>query len=121
MRDAAVLALALRLLDQEARLRPDAAWHPSPEDLTAYHAGRLGPARTCRVRRHLGFCFDCPDLLLDLERFLEPGRPSNDADASWVELRLRLGRDDRGWRWRRILSALRILIYEHFTHFRNRS
>ena len=121
MKDAAVLALALRLLDREARLRPDAAWHPTPEELASYHAGRLGPRRTGRIQRHLGFCCDCPDLLLDLEAFLKPGLPAGDAD-DWGELRLWLQRNPgRGWRWRRILSSLRILVYEHFTQFRNRS
>jgi hypothetical protein len=66
------LRLALRLLAREQRLRPDAGWHPSPEALTAYRDGRLSRRREARVCRHLGVCLDCPDLLLDLERFLEP-------------------------------------------------
>jgi anti-sigma factor RsiW len=87
------LAFALRLLEREERLRPDAGWHPSPEELTAYRDGRLSARRAARVCRHLGVCFDCPDLLLELERFLEPvpdDAGTIDTEASWQELRRRL-------------------------------
>lgn len=83
------LARALRLLAREARLRPDAGWHPSPEELTAYRDDRLPAPRDARVCLHLGVCFDCPDLLLLLERFLEPLPEDGalDTAASWRELR----------------------------------
>jgi hypothetical protein len=86
------LARALRLLAREQRLRPDAGWHPSPEALTAYRDGRLPRHREARVCRHLGVCFDCPDLLLDLERFLEPlpDEPGADTGAAWQALRRQL-------------------------------
>jgi hypothetical protein len=112
MTDAPLLALALRLVDQEARLRPDAGWHPSPEELTAYRDDRLSARRAARICRHLGVCCDCPDLLLALERFLEPlpdaaGRD----DASWRELRRRLFERPRArppaWRIPPMLLSLR--------------
>lgn len=87
-----VLRLALRLLEREERLRPGAGWHPSPEELTAYHDGRLSARRSARVCRHLGVCFDCPDRLLALERFLRPlsEDDSEETAASWQELRSQL-------------------------------
>jgi len=83
------LSRALRLLAREARLRPDAGWHPSPEELTAYRDDRLSLRRDARVCRHLGVCLDCPDLLLGLEIFLEalPEAGSPDTGGSWRELR----------------------------------
>jgi anti-sigma factor RsiW len=85
------LRLALRLLDREQRLRSDAGWHPSPEELTAYRDNRLSARRTARVCRHLGVCRDCPDLLLELERFLEAFPEDAPEDtATWRELRRQL-------------------------------
>jgi hypothetical protein len=111
MTDASLLALALRLVNQEERLRPDAVWHPTPEELTAYHDGRLSARRAARVCRHLGVCCDCPDLLLDLERFLEPVPDvAGDDDASWHELRRQLfkPRSRRpAWRVPPVLLSLR--------------
>ena len=87
-----ILRLALRLLEREERLRPDAGWHPSAEELTAYHDGRLSARRAARVCRHLGVCFDCPDRLLALGDFLKPlpEEDSPETAASWQELRRRL-------------------------------
>lgn len=81
------LRLALRLLDRKQRLRPDAGWHPSPEELTAYRDNRLSARRAARVCCHLGVCCECPDLLLELERFLE-ALPEDTAEdtAAWREL-----------------------------------
>jgi hypothetical protein len=96
------LRLALRLLEREERLRPGAGWHPSPEELTAYHDGRLSKRSTARVCRHLGVCFDCPDLLLELERFLGPlpaETGTADTTASWQELRRRLFAQPRPRAW----------------------
>jgi len=91
VKDTVLLALALRLLDRKARLRPDAAWHPSPEELTAYREGRLSLSQAGRIQRHLGCCCACPDLLLDLECFLQPGllhdRSDEGPEESWEELR----------------------------------
>jgi hypothetical protein len=87
------LRLALRLLEREERRRPDAGWHPSPEELTAYRDSRLSSRRSARLCRHLGFCFDCPDLLLELERFLAPlpdeagAGTAAEIAASWQDLR----------------------------------
>jgi hypothetical protein len=107
------LRLALRLLDREERLRPDAGWHPSPEELTAYRDGRLSARRAARVCRHLGVCFECPDLLLELERFLEPVPDESDIDtaASWQELRRRLFTEPRprppAWHLPSVFDSLR--------------
>jgi hypothetical protein len=107
------LARALRLLEREERLRPDADWHPSPEELTAYRDGRLSQRRAARVCRHLGVCFDCPDLLLELERFLEPlpDESGIDTAASWQELRRRLFTEPRprppAWQVAPIFASLR--------------
>ncbi len=107
------LRRALRLLDREERLSPDAAWHPSPEELTAYRDGRLSRRREARVRRHLGVCHDCPDLLLDLERFLEPlaDKPGPEAAASWQELRRQLFATPRlrppAWRLPPVFASFR--------------
>jgi hypothetical protein len=107
-----LLTRALRLLAREERLRPDAGWHPSPEELTAYRDGRLPRCREARVCRHLGVCLDCPDLLLDLERFLEPlpDEPGIDTTA-WQELRKRLSAAPRprlpDWRLTPVWTSLR--------------
>jgi hypothetical protein len=107
------LRLALRLLEREERLRPDAGWHPSPEELTAYRDGRLSARRTARVCRHLGVCFDCPNLILELERFLEPLPDESGIDmaASWQELRRRLFTEPRprppAWQVAPIFASLR--------------
>lgn len=106
----ATLHLALRLLEREERLRPDAGWHPSPEELTAYWEGRLPVRHTARVCRHLGVCYDCPDLLLDLERFLMPQQADDfDIAASWQELRSRLFSEPRppAWRLPPVFASLR--------------
>lgn len=104
---------ALRLLEREERLRPDAGWHPSPEELTAYRDGRLSSRQAARICRHLGLCCDCPDLLLALERFLEPF-PEDDSpetDASWQELRRRLFAEPsparQAWRPLPVFASLR--------------
>jgi hypothetical protein len=116
MTDTPLLALALRLLDREERLRPDAGWHPSPEELTAYRDGRLSARRASRVCRHLGVCFDCPDLLLELECFLEPlpeetgTGTAADTSAFWQELRRRLFAEPRArppaWRVPSVFASL---------------
>ncbi|MES1240053.1 MAG: hypothetical protein ABUT39_00400 [Acidobacteriota bacterium] len=110
------LALAFRLLGREERLGPEAGWHPSPEELTAWRDGRLSARRAARVCRHLGVCFDCPDLLLDLEQFLEPvqGETGIDVAVSWQELRRQIFAEPQtrppqpaGWRLPPVLASLR--------------
>jgi hypothetical protein len=91
------LAPAFRLLHREARLRSDAGWHPSPEELTAYRDSRLSARRAARICLHLGLCLDCPDLLLELERFLEPLAEDGGlgSASSWRELRRQLFEEPR--------------------------
>ncbi len=97
LRNADRLRRALRLVDRDERLSPGAGWHPSPSELTAYRDHRLPSRRAARIQRHLGTCFDCPDLLLDLERFLAmPEGGEEDGDVSWEELRPRLFRSVSG-------------------------
>ncbi len=114
MRDADRLRRALRLVDREERLRPDAGWHPSPAELTAYRNRLLPPRRAARVQRHLGTCLDCPDLLLDLERFLAmPQGVEEDGDAAWEDLRPRLFHsvppepDSRPWALPTVILSVR--------------
>jgi hypothetical protein len=99
--EAAELRAALRRIERNARLRPDAGWHPVPEALTAYRTGQLGATHAARVQRHLGLCCGCADRLLGLVHFLEPAKPeplSADTNASWRELRAWLAEEPAGRR-----------------------
>ncbi len=87
--------VALRVLASEARRRQGPDAHPSPETLTAYHAGELTPAVEEGIQEHLAVCTHCTRLLLDLSTFLAPldaGREDVDeeADTSWQAIRARL-------------------------------
>jgi hypothetical protein len=114
------LAEALGALAREARLRQGPGAHPSPETLTAYHAGELSAAAEEEVREHLAVCRHCAQLLLGLPAFLEPPTPLLEgpdaaAEAAWEELRKRLpgppeptrGRSQPPTPWR---SGLRPLL-----------
>jgi Putative zinc-finger len=89
------LAGSLGELASEARRRQGPDAHPSPETLTAYHAGELTFAAAEDVREHLAVCRHCARLLLDLPAFLEApagdreGR-EGETDASWEAIRERL-------------------------------
>ncbi|MFY9822534.1 MAG: zf-HC2 domain-containing protein [Thermoanaerobaculia bacterium] len=73
--------------------------HPAPEKLSAYQANELSPEEDAVIQEHLAHCTVCTELLLDLQRFLEP--PSEDLPregvvdfetvAGWRELRGRMG------------------------------
>jgi hypothetical protein len=91
------LAGALGELASEARRRQGPDAHPSPETLTAYHAGELTLAAAEDVREHLAVCRHCARLLLDLPAFLEAPAgdreapsPEGETDASWQAIRERL-------------------------------
>ncbi|MBW8879576.1 MAG: zf-HC2 domain-containing protein [Acidobacteria bacterium] len=88
--------LFTRLADEGRPRDPDD--HPAPEKLSAYLANELSPEEDDALQEHLTQCTLCSDLLLDLQRFLDP--PSEDrpregvADfetaAEWRELRKKL-------------------------------
>jgi hypothetical protein len=63
---------ALRELTDDSLRRQGPDSHPSPETLTAYHAGELSAAAADAVQEHLATCRHCADLLLDLPAFLDP-------------------------------------------------
>jgi hypothetical protein len=81
--------------------------HPAPEALIAYDAGKLPPEQTEQIREHFVHCRECPELLLDYQRFVAaavaggdppdaPDAPdADDAEAAraWQELRRRTARD----------------------------
>jgi hypothetical protein len=92
------LAGSLRALASEARRRQGQGAHPSLQQLTAYHAGELGPAAEDEIQEHLAVCRHCTGLLLDLPAFLETptgtagdaGGEGGEPDAGWQAIRERL-------------------------------
>jgi hypothetical protein len=50
-----------------------AGLHLEPEEIGAYHEGRLPPGDERRVQDHLVACRECAELLLDLEGLADPG------------------------------------------------
>lgn len=91
------LAGSLAELASEARRRQGPDSHPSPETLTAYHAGELTAAAAEDVQEHLTVCRHCARLVLDLPAFLEAPtaaaeieRPDEEAEAAWRQIRPRL-------------------------------
>jgi len=68
----AMAAIARRLADE-------GRGHADPEELVAYHEGRLDEAKAESLRDHLAVCPECVELLRDFESFAElgssPGRP----------------------------------------------
>jgi Putative zinc-finger len=88
------------LAEQERRSLTE---HPSPGELSAYHAGTLSSEAEARVREHLALCRHCGDLLLDLAGFADlappPGVPElTDAEVEedWQALRARMGEGEPG-------------------------
>jgi hypothetical protein len=82
--------------------------HPAPEALIAYDAGKLSPEQTEQLREHFVHCRECPELLLDYQRFVAAtdrggldatdatdATDGDDAEAAraWQELRRRTARD----------------------------
>ncbi|HEX3554323.1 MAG TPA: zf-HC2 domain-containing protein [Thermoanaerobaculia bacterium] len=88
--------LFTRLAD-EGRPR-DPNDHPAPEKLSAYLANELSPEEDDALQEHLTQCTLCADLLLDLQRFLDPpaeDRPREgvadfETAAEWRELKEKL-------------------------------
>lgn len=73
--------------------------HPAPEKLSAYLASELFPEEDNEIQEHLAQCTLCTELLLDLQRFLEPpaedlpreGVVDFETATGWRELRGRMG------------------------------
>jgi hypothetical protein len=73
--------------------------HPVPEKLSAYLANELSPEEDNEIQEHLAHCTLCTELLLDLQRFLDPpaedlpreGVADFETAAGWRELRGRMG------------------------------
>ncbi len=66
--------------------------HPSPGELTGYHARNLGNLDQDRVRRHLAICPECASAVLDMAGFpdvgtKDPGEEISDEELSrkWQE------------------------------------
>jgi hypothetical protein len=71
--------------------------HPTPEALTAYDAGTLPPEQAEQIREHFMHCRECPELLLDYQKFVAArkgpfGRRDADLAEAWQELRRRMER-----------------------------
>jgi hypothetical protein len=105
------LSGALREIERQTRRRPDSGEHPTPATLAAYRAGTLCPVDERGVKEHLALCFDCPELLLDLDLFLapstEPGEDTRiETEVAWRRLRASLAKP---WIPARLLAGLRRL------------
>lgn len=77
--------------------------HPTPELLSAYHEDRLSPETEGEIQEHFVECPECPELVLDLDRFTAPeaAEAAKDelsdtwVDAAWRRLRSRLATEGR--------------------------
>ena len=77
--------------------------HPSVEMLAAYHDDQLPRDTDEEIQEHLVDCPECPDLVLDLDRFTSPGAveisqenlPETFVDIAWRRLRSRLAVEAR--------------------------
>jgi hypothetical protein len=75
--------------------------HPAPEKLSAYQANELSAAEDDALQEHLVHCARCSELLLDLQRFLDPppedlpreGVVDFETAAQWREIRRRMGEE----------------------------
>ena len=93
MRDDGIsLADGLNALAEE--LRGD---HPTPEELMAYHSGELSEAVSLRVKRHLVWCSQCTETVLDLAKYpkvelrnADLHRTREAEEADWQRLQQRL-------------------------------
>lgn len=77
--------------------------HPTPELLTAYQEDRLPLEEEAAIQEHFVECPECPELMLDLDRFTSPEKAKaaeadlSDTwvDAAWRRLRARLAAEPR--------------------------
>ncbi len=88
------------LKDLAARKRRNLGKHPSPDDLLAYHVGRLQSDETEHVQDHLAVCGECAQLVLSLGPASEQTAqqalsvPSGKVASEWVRLQSRLSRGE---------------------------
>ena len=85
-----------RLFEASRREGPEE--HPAPEKLSAYQANELPPEEADDIQEHLIQCTFCTDLLLNLERFLEPSEEDS-APKGVVDLGTELG-------WRKVQTEV---------------
>jgi putative zinc finger protein len=77
--------------------------HPSVELLAAYHEDRLPPEEDEEIQEHFVDCPECPELMLDLDRFTSPEAveaatkelPDTWVESAWRRLRSRLADEVR--------------------------
>jgi hypothetical protein len=87
--------------------------HPTPELLSAYQEDRLPPEEDGEIQEHFVDCPECPELMLDLDRFTAPqavesvqGDLSDTwVDTAWWRLRGRLIMEVRPSRFRWLRST----------------
>jgi hypothetical protein len=78
--------------------------HPTPEVLAAYDAGTLAPEQEQAIQEHFLRCRECPEMLLDLKTFEEPGAaesrrfPDGWLATAWQLLLARLAGERPFWR-----------------------
>lgn len=100
-------------------LPPGRSEHPAPDELLAYHEGRLSAAASERVQDHLVHCEACSGVLLDFASFprLEPPDDSHrlsarEVEARWRSLERELGARRRPlWRRSEVLLPLAALFF----------
>jgi len=103
----------LRALRRRGGSGADADGHPTPELLSAYQEDRLPPEEDGEIQEHFVDCPECPDLMLDLDRFTAPqavesvqGDLSDTwVDTAWRRLRGRLIKEARPSRFRWLRST----------------
>lgn len=90
----------LRRLRSWPRGRGGGKDHPSVEMLAAYHEDRLPREEDEEIQEHFVDCPECPELMLDLDRFTSPAAveaAKGDLPDTWVETA-----------WRRLRSRLAV-------------
>lgn len=93
--------LWLRLFGRGGHLENGPDGHPTPELLTAYHEDRLPPERDDEIQEHLVECEECPELVLEFDRYSSkemPVMPPEDlsdtrVERAWYQLRRKLTAD----------------------------